>query len=117
MTIIKFKNNSVYVQRKINTIFRIYKTFVRIYVDNIVIFNKTFKKHLSHLYQIFQLLNSYKIRLLSKKLYLNYSIIVLLNQKIDAFNLIIVVDKLIAIVKFQFFFILKNLKIYFDFID
>ena len=80
-------------------------------------FNKILKKHLTHLYKIFKLLNFFDIRFLLKKLYLKYSIIVLLNQKIDVFKLIIVVDKLTTIINFRFFFILKNLKNYFNFIE
>ena len=51
--VIKFKNFSIYVQRKINTILRVYRVFVKTYVDNIIIFNKTLKKHLTHLREIF----------------------------------------------------------------
>ena len=41
----------------------------------------------------------------------------LLSQKINAFDLNIVVDKLTTIVNFRFSYTLKNLKKYFDFID
>ena len=116
MTITNFKNSSTYVQRKINIILRIYLAFVKIYINNIIIFNKTLEKHLIHLYKVFNLLKLYDIRLSSKKSYLKYFIVVLLNQRINVFELTIVVDKLIAIVNFQFFYILKNLKIYLNFI-
>ena len=53
VVVIKFKNFSIYVQRKINAILRVYCVFVKIYVDDIVIFNKTLKKHLIHLCKIF----------------------------------------------------------------
>ena len=113
----KFKNSFVYVQRKINAILRIYRTFVKTYVDDIVVFNRTLKEHLNYLRQIFQLLNSYDIRFSFKKFFLNYSIVVLFDQKINVFELTIVVDKLVAIVNLKFFYILKNLKNYLNLID
>ena len=95
----------------------VYRVFVKTYIDDIVIFNKTLKKHLIYLNKVFQLLNLYNIRLSFKKLYLKYSIVALLKQKINVFNLTIVIDKLTTIFNFQFLIILKNLKTYFDFID
>ena len=80
-------------------------------------FSKTLKKHLVYLYKIFKVFDLFNIRFSSKKLYLKYLIIALLNQKIDVFNLIIVVDKLTVIINFRFFLTFKNLKNYFDFIE
>ena len=117
VTIMKFKNSSVYVQRKIDAILRIYRVFAKTYVDDIVVFSRILKKHLDHLRQIFQLLNSYDIRLLFKKSFLNYSIVVLLNQKINAFELIIATNKLIVIFNLKFLYTLKNLKNYLNLID
>ena len=117
MTIIKFENNFVYVQRKIDAILRIYRVFAKVYVDNIVVFNRILKKHLNHLRQIFQLLNFYSIRFSSKKSFLNYSIVALFDQKIDVFDFIIIANKLIVIINLKFFYILKNLKNYLNLID
>ena len=117
VTIIKFKNSFAYVQRKIDAILRIYRVFAKAYVDDIVVFSRILKKHLNHLRQIFQLLNSYDIRLSFKKSFLNYSIVVLLDQKIDVFDFIIVANKLVVIVNLKFFYILKNLKSYLNLID
>ena len=116
VVVMKFKNFSVYVQRKIDAILRVYRAFVKTYVDDIVIFNKTLKKHLIHLREIFQLLNSYNIRLSFKKSFLKYFIVVLLKQKIDAFEFTIIADKLIAIVNLRFSYTLKNFEKNFDFI-
>ena len=117
VVVIKFKNFSIYVQRKINAILRVYCVFVRTYVDDIVIFNKTLKKHLIYLREVFQLLNFYNIRLLFKKSFLKYFIVVLLKQKIDAFEFTIIVNKLIVIVNLRFSYIFKNFEKYFDFIE
>ena len=80
-------------------------------------FNYTLKKHLIHLYIIFQLLNFYNISLLSKKLFLNNFTIALLKQKVNVFDLIIVNEKLKAIIKLDFFYTFKKLKIYLSLID
>ena len=114
---ISFKNNSSYVQRKINVIFRIYRVFVKVYIDNIIVFNQTLKKYIVNLHFVFQLLNSYKISFLSKKFYFDYFKIVLLNQKMNVFDLIIVANKLVVIVKLNFFYNLKKLKTYLNLID
>ena len=50
-----FRNNSTYVQRQINHILREYQFFVKIYVNDIVIFNYILKKHLRYFNQIFSL--------------------------------------------------------------
>ena len=117
VAVMSFKNSSIYVQRKIDVILRVYREFAKAYVDDIVVFSHTLKKHLAHLHIIFQLMNSFGISLSSKKSFLDYFTIALLNQKIDVFGLIIVVEKLEVIVKLNFFYILKNLKIYLDLID
>ena len=117
IVVIKFKNFSVYVQRKIDVILRVYCVFIKIYVDDIVIFNKTLKKHLTYLRKMFQLLNFYNIRLSLKKSFLKYFIVVLLKQKIDAFEFTIIVNKLIVIINLRFLYIFKNFEKYFDFIE
>jgi len=58
---------------------RFYRDYARVYVNNIVIFNKILKEHVKHLHAMFKLLNSKDITLLSKKLYLDYLIIILLD--------------------------------------
>ena len=115
--VMNFKNSSFYVQRKINSLLRAFRIFARAYINDIVMFNHTLKKHLIHLNQIFQFFEFYDINLSSKKFFLDYFTIALLSQKINAFELIIVVDKLIVIVKLNFFYTFKNLEIYLDLID
>ena len=108
----KFKNSFSYVQRRIDAILRNLRDFVRIYVDDIVVFFNTLEKHMTHLHSMFQRLNFYDISLFLKKFFFDYSTIALLDQKVDVFDLIIAVDKLKIIVKLNFSYTLKNLKIY-----
>ena len=117
VTIMKFRNNSIYVQKKIDNIFRAYRAFVRVYVNDIVMFNHSLKKHLRHFNQIFSLFVKLNITLKFFKTYLRYSIISLLKQKIDRFDLSIAQKKLIVILKLCFSRILKDLEIYLDMIE
>ncbi len=52
-----------------------------------------------------------------KKVFFEYSSIVLLEQIVDAFDLIIVEEKLVAIVNLTFSLTLKKLKVYLNLID
>ena len=112
VAVMGFKNSPAYVQRKIDAILRVYRAFAKAYVDDIVVFSRTLKEHLDHLRQVFQLLNSYDIRLSLKKSFLGYSIVALLGQKVDAFGLTIAADKLAAIANLKFPYTLKDLEGY-----
>ena len=113
----KYRNSSIYVQRQIDIILRKYRHFVRIYVDDIVIFFNTLKEHLEHLTLIFALFKKYNIVIKTFKTYFEYFIIVLLNQRVNNFDLFIVENKLKVILDLKFFHIFKHLKIYFDKIE
>ena len=115
--VISFKNSPAYVQRKIDAILRVYRVFVKVYINDIVVFNKILIKHLVHLRDVFQLLKSFNIQLFSKKLYLKYFTITLLKQKINVFDLTIVSDKLTVIINLKFLYTFKNFENYFDFIN
>lgn len=56
-----------------------YCLFAQIYIDNIVIFSKIFKKYIKYLYTVFDLFNSKKVILLIKKFYLEYFIVIFLS--------------------------------------
>jgi len=51
------------------------RLYIKIYVNDIVIFFNTLKEHLNHLYNIFNILNKMRIYFLLKKFYLAYSFI------------------------------------------
>ena len=73
------------------------------------------EKHISHLYTVFQLFDSYVIDLSFKKSFFNYPTVILLKQKIDVFGFITAIDKSKAISKLDFPYIFKNLKTYLKF--
>ena len=117
VAVMRYKNSSSYVQRQVDTILRFHKNYVRNYIDDIVIFSKFLKKHVQHLHVIFQLFSDLNISLSLKKIFLEYSIVQLFEEKMNAFDLTTVVEKIEAIFKLKFFVNLKELKTYLDFID
>ena len=117
VVVMSYRNSFIYIQRQIDRILRVFRVFAKTYVDDIVIFNYTLKKHLQHFHQIFLLFDKLNITFKFSKIYLSYSIISLLNQKINRFEVFIVQKKLVAILRFKFFRTLKNLKIYLNIID
>ena len=86
-------------------------------MNDIVVFNYLFEKHLRYFNQIFSFFVKLNIVLKSFKIYFNYSIILLFNQKIDRFDLLTTQKKLIVILKFRFSRTLKNFEIYLNMID
>ena len=115
--VMNFKNISSYVQRKIDNILREFKTFCKIYIDDIIIFSKTLQEHIQHFHLIFNLFTSLNISLFSTKSFLDYFTIQLLRFKIDAFELFTSKEKLKIIASFKFSKTLQNLMIYLKFTE
>ena len=97
-----YKSFLSYIQRQTNKIFRSYKNFVKIYVDDIIMHSRILIKHLKNLRQMFELFRLKKVNLTSIKCFLNFSLIILLNQKVNFFDIIIVKKKIIAIIVIRF---------------
>src|SRR5436189_276573 len=83
-----YQESFLYVQHMMNMIFRSHKFFVCCYIDDIVIFLKILKNHLKHLNTVFNLFDKMRITLKEVKTHLDYSLIILLNQQVDDFNMI-----------------------------
>jgi hypothetical protein len=115
--VMSYKNSSSYVQRQTDLMLKNLRDFVRAYMNDIVIFSKLLNDHLHHLRQMFERLWHYNVALNSKKTFLKYSLIMLLEQVVDALSLITSKEKLIAIVNLTFSLTLKELKTYLDLID
>ena len=112
-----YQNLLMYVQWMIDRILWQQRSYVRIYVDDIVIFFNMLKEHLNHLHNIFDILDKMKICLLLKKFYLAYSFIQLLSQWVDALNLITLKDKLVTIFRIRFPLSLSQLEKYLGLTD
>ena len=63
---------------------------------------------------MFTILREINISIKPSKLFLTYFIVLLLNQRIDAFDLFIIIDKLKVISKLDFPTTLKIFEIYID---
>ena len=95
-----------------NKTLRDFRNFCRIYIDDIVLFFKTFDDHVEHLRHLFVKLIELRITLNFKKTFLNYSSITLLEQKIDVFDFSTIEKKIVIIKVIKFSKNLKVLKIY-----
>ena len=112
-----FKNSSLYVQRQIDKMLRSCKNFIKTYVNNIITYSRIFKKYFAYLRQLFDFFRQKRVNLISNKSYLKYSFIMLLNQRINSLNIIIVEKKIAIITLLLFLFNFKKLNTFFDFID
>jgi hypothetical protein len=112
IAIIKYKGSPPYVQRMINTILRPHRQFVRCYVDDIVIFSKTFEEYIEYLDIIFELFNRIGITLKDSKIYFGYPSIILLGQRVNGLDMTCAEDRIAALKNLQFSQTLKNLEKY-----
>ena len=108
----KFKNFSIYVQKQTNFMLKKFRDFVKIYIDDIVFFFVFLNRHIKHLNKSSQRFFKYDVILNSKKSFFEYSFIVLFDQIMNVFEMIIFEEKLAIIIKLTFSKIFKKLKIY-----
>ena len=109
-----YKNSLTYVQRQINRLLRLYRLFAKTYVNDIVIHFNILQEHFAHLKLIFDMLNVNNIFIKSKKAFIDYLIVHLLNQKVDFLELIIVEKKLKAISRLFFSITFQLLETYLE---
>jgi hypothetical protein len=76
--------------------------FVRVYVDNFIIFSKNLNNHQQHLRAIFSRLDKLRFLLNPKKCYLSFPSATILGQKVDAFSLATTDKRMAAILDFEF---------------
>ena len=119
VTIMSFKKTSIYVQRKIDQLIKKYELqkFIRAYINDIIIFNQSFEKHLKHLIVVFFVFFRLRIVLKFFKTYIDYSFVILLKQYIIVLKFIIVTKKLKVIFKLRFSIIFKKFEHYLKLID
>jgi hypothetical protein len=115
--VMRYKNASSYVQRQTNLMLKDLRSFVRVYMNDIIIFFRTLDDHLEHLRSIFERFWHYNVTLNLKKIFLEHLSIVLLEQMIDVLNLTTAKKKLTTIANLAFSITLKKLKIYLELID
>ncbi len=111
VAVMGYKNSSSYVQRQVDRLFR-GLSFVKAFIDDIIIFSKTMKEHVTHLREIFETLTKNGISVNPKKAFIGYSSVQLLGQKVDSLGLTTDEEKLKAIAKLKFPRTLKQLEHY-----
>src|SRR6266487_4549659 len=110
-----YKESPPYVQHIINSILRPYKPFTRYYIDNIIIFSKTFEEYVKYLDIILKLFDRLEIIIKKTKTFLDYPSIILLGQRVNEFDITTSKKRTTAIRNLTFPKILKDLEIYLDF--
>lgn len=104
VAIMKYKNNSMYVQKQIDRVLKFCWKFARVYIDDVVIFFKTLNDYLKDLRSIFSLLSANNIFINFVKIFIDYSSAKSLNQHVNSFDLFINREKMKIISEFVFFF-------------
>ena len=89
--------------------------FVKTFINDIVIKSRFFSDHIIHFRSIFKIFSKLNISIKLIKVFLNYSNVVLLRQRIDALKLSTTKEKLKVIANLKFSNIFKNLKHYLKF--
>ena len=80
-----------------DSILRLYKFFIRYYVDDIVIFSKIFEEYIEYLNTILGLFDWLNMTLKDIKTFLNYLFIILLEQRVDGFKILISEERIVVI--------------------
>ena len=113
----RYKGLSLYVQRQIDVMLRSFKNFIKTFVNNIIIFSRTLQKHLGHLRQIFELFRIKRVSLSSIKLFIDYSSVILLSQRVDELDMFTSQKKIQAIISLRFLETLRDLEIFLELIE
>jgi predicted nucleic acid-binding Zn ribbon protein len=97
-----FTNSPAHMQRFMDGKLRNLKRNVRCYIDDIVIFSKTFEDHLKHLTEVLQILHDAGLYLSPKKCHLAYHSVKLLGRMVDRLGLSTLRERAEAVQKLQF---------------
>ena len=112
-----YKNSFSYVQRQTDKLLRSYKTFAKIYVNDIIVHFKILRKHLEHLRTLFQMFRTKRISLVVTKSFLAYFSVILLDQRVDSLDMFIIAEKIVVIISLRFSFSLRDFEIFMEFTD
>ena len=74
-----FKHAPAYAQRFMDKIFCKYRHFVRVYIDDIVVFSDSFEEHLEHLKIVLGILAKWRVIVAARKSFIGYPSIQLLG--------------------------------------
>ena len=111
VTVINFRNLSTYVQKQIDEILCSNEN-AKVYIDDIVIFFKILKKHLTHLKKTFDILRTNNILIKLIKLFIEYCLMLFFEQHVNSFKFVIDEQKLKMFFSLIFSNFLKQFEIY-----
>ena len=106
----RYKRLLLYVQKQTNKILRLIREFVKVYINNMIIFLKTLLDHLNYFRKMFTLFRQRRINLNFKKSFLNYFFVILFKQRVDSLSLFTFEKKVIVIMTLRFSKTLRQLK-------
>ena len=72
--------------------------FIRVYINNFIIYLNSLKEHKHYLRKVFKKLDSLRFLLAAKKLFLRYPLVIILGQKVNALGLALI-DKRIKVIR------------------
>ena len=84
-------------QQQTDKILQKHCVYAKTYINDIIIFFKTLAEHLKHLWQVFITLQNHRVVLGSKKSFLGYSSVSLLDQWVNSLSISTSVEKIRAI--------------------
>ena len=117
MSVMSCRNSVAYVQRQMNTLLRQFRDFAKVYIDDIVVRSKSLTEHISHLRQSFRLFVRKNIDLNLVKIFLSYSKVTLLEQRVNAFDLLIIENRIKTLTSLKMFDTFVKLETYLDLIE
>ena len=116
VSIMNCRNSVIYVQRRMNILLRQLQ-FAKVYIDDTVIRSKFLTEHINHLRQLFRLFVIKNIDLNFVKVFLEYSKVTLLEQRVNALDLSIIEDRIKALISLKMSETLAQLKTYLELIE
>ncbi|OIW30876.1 hypothetical protein CONLIGDRAFT_573781, partial [Coniochaeta ligniaria NRRL 30616] len=98
----------------INRLFFSYRNFVRVYINNIVIFSKNINKYYRYVKTVLRILDENRISIALNKLFVAYLVIRLLSYEVNGDGITKTNDRIEAFKKIKFPYILAELETYFS---
>jgi Reverse transcriptase (RNA-dependent DNA polymerase) len=112
VAVMGYMNSPAYVQRQLDNKFRDMHSFVRAYIDDMIIFSGTLEDHLEHLDRVFNRLRELGICLSPTKAFLGFPSVIMLGVRVDSLGLTTPEEKLKAIANLKFPRTLQQLETY-----
>ena len=96
------RNTIAYVQKRMDRLLHYWRSFVKTYIDNIIICLRTFANHIINLRKVFALFIANNISIKPMKTFLEYTKIDLLGQRVNSIGFSTAEAKLETIAKLKF---------------